>query len=273
MDIMSGADIEIVVIADPLGGGGASDYPDHPSLAEKEMCENISETLEGGGIVTATAAGIIAVAGPELWGPAVFAGVVSMAMLLGHVGFEHLANDPPDPDYGLAVKVTTLTMQPPATPAAASSGLQPVLDLCNDFIPLVPGVTTAYERAQGASAAGDERWRSAHSHGAQVLLGCVTTRLLQLANRLEHLPSELGAVELTRSDYEACQARARAHEVLPQDIAAVLTGGGLGADDLLACDTAIAEHPTATLPTGRVVDLSRDVAKRLRTGITRLAIG
>jgi hypothetical protein len=272
MGILNGADIEIVVVADS-GTGGASDLPDHPSLAEKEMCEDIAETLESGGIVMGTAGGLIAVGGPELWGPAAFALVASMGMLLGHVGFEHLANDPPDPDFEQAVRVNLLSMHEPVASTATSSHVQPVLNIFNDLIPLGQGITTAYERAQGASAAGDDRWRSAHAHGARVLLGATAIRVLELADRLDDLPSELGALELNRSHYRSCQDKARTHDLLPQDIAAVLTEGGLSADDLVACDTAIAERSIDTLPTGHIVDLSREVAHRLRTGITRLVAG
>jgi hypothetical protein len=47
---MSGADIEIVVIAGSDDTRGTSDYPHHLSLAGRELCRTVSEILEGGGV-------------------------------------------------------------------------------------------------------------------------------------------------------------------------------------------------------------------------------
>jgi len=132
----------------------------------------MADALAVASITFATAGGVLGVSGPQLWGPAVVALVVSAAAGIGAVGWNRIASDPPDPEFDQSVRVELLTLEQPTPLAAADVNIQPMLNIFNDFIPVLDGTVTAFERAQGAKAAGDAGWSAGHATGRA---SCYTT--------------------------------------------------------------------------------------------------
>jgi hypothetical protein len=269
-------DLEIIVIGDlsiGIGHGSSSDYPDHPTLAEKEMYKGLSEILGVGSIVFGAAGSAMPFLGPEAVGPALVAILAAAAMGIGAIGLAHLADDPPQSDYQRPVRVNRLAIYPSGEAGTELPGAQPLLNTFNDLIPVERGMLDAYERAQGARAAGNRKWALAHGHGARLLLGCASARLLQLAGRIEQFRSEhFDALDLSSSEYISLQEQARTHNVLPERAKAILLNGGLTREDLLAFEDSIARRAIDTLPTGKVKSLISDLVPRLRTVATTLIL-
>lgn len=261
--------IEIIVVADGPDIGSGGQHPDRLSIAEKEMCRNIADTLTVGAAGAGLAGGLIGLAGPELWGPAAFALVASAGMAIGAVGFNRLADDPPDEKFAAAVRVELLAMRAPSAPATRD--LQPLLNVFNDLLVTVPAVTTAYERAQGAADAGDLRWNAGHAHGARVLRGVAASDLLQLAHQITTLvETEFLETTLDEAGYLAVKERAARHALYPQRITQLFTDSGVPGDDLSEGEILIANLPQDSFLLGTAGDVTRDLARELASLAARL---
>lgn len=216
--------IEVIVIADAPPIDGAGELPDHPTLAEKEMYRDVADTLTVGSVGMGLTGSLIGLAGPELWGPAAYALVLSAGMALGAVGFNRLANDPPDPDYEEAVRVELLSMRPPGTSAGH------ITRMCDRFSRLLPftsALLTSYERAQGATAAGDPLWSRGHLDGVALLRDNVATEILKLADGIEdRRPPEVIGTALHEADYPPVLAAAASHQLLPSRVRDLYVDGG-----------------------------------------------
>jgi hypothetical protein len=273
--LVNGPPEEIIVIGERPGGGGGGGDIDHPTLEEKETYKDIAMLLTISSVSSGSAAAILAVAGapaPPLGGLALVAIVASAAAAIGAAEAARLADEPPQPDFRKPVRVTRLGLSTSSLPQPEIVEAQPLFDVFNDLIPVLRGTLDAYERAQGASLAGDPRWQTAHGNGARLLKGSATGGLLQLANRMKQFRvAELDAVELDQSSYSDLQERAQRGELLPGEAREALLGAGLRRADLAAFEERVANHDITTLPEGPFADLVNDNADQLQAAALRLS--
>jgi hypothetical protein len=260
---------EIIVIGDAppdtgTGGGGGG----VPTLAEKQAYADIARILTIGGLVTGGGGVVLA---PVLAPAAAAALSISAIMMISAAGYVLLADEPPQPDFRRPVRITRLGLSTTSLPQPEIVEAQPLFDVFNDLIPVAKGTLDAYERAQGASLAGDTTWQTAHGHGARMLNGCATAGLLQLASRMKQFRvTDLDAIQLDQVTYSALQDRAQRGELLPGEARATLLGAGLRRADLVAFEESVANHDLANLPEGPFADVIIDTADQLHSAALRL---
>jgi hypothetical protein len=268
-DTESGADIEIVVIADDGSGGpgpsGGSVFV--PVRDPFKTGLQLNSALYAG-------AGIIVIAGASILAPVSVGGIILGSLFaLGAVGMGYAALDPPQPDFTRPARVKRLTVRPPSAPGEEQgpSEALPLLEDLNSLFPLTMGLVDAMERFQGARDANDERWAVRHARGAELLAACSTTKQLQLAGRLKRFRDpRLDALELDRSSFADVRRKARSGELLPERVKAALLDGGVTGKDLADLEQTVATSEIESLPVGDFKRLRVALAERLRDAALRM---
>jgi hypothetical protein len=275
----SGPSEEIIVIASPEGGGFL-DYFTHPTPAQKESANNCALLMQATAITFGTsgtlfwmAASVPNPTSPELLGAGAVAYAMAAAAGVGSLGFTKIGRDPPQSDFRMPVRINRLGLSTLATGEVEVPAAQPLFDVLNDLIPTERGLLDAYERAQGADAAGDSNWAVKHSTAARLLIGAATGQLLQLAARFKQfdVPEFDDLEDFDQSMYSDLQDRARRHELFPPEVRDALLRAGVTNADVLTVEEVVANQEIASLPVGSFTDLIGDTADQLASAAVSLS--